>query len=156
MAFDDVKNVRLSICDPVGYNDFIQVANEAELPAENVPPQTAYSITELKLYKAFSAETEEWQIARTELSDERIQFFITAYGVDKARWHCLKAILTSVARQISLARMKSGADELTFVKLSDLYAFYKNLLDDIMEVIAPPIGAGMWLNAGQPVIGGGI
>ena len=156
MAFDDIKNVRLGICDPVGYNDFVQVADEGGLPTENIPPQTAYSITSLKVYKAYSAEMVGWQIVRTELSDERIRYFITAHGVDKARWHCLKAILTSVARQISLAKLESGSDRLTFVKLSDLYAFYKGLLDDIMEVIEPPIDAGMWLGTGSPVIGGGM
>jgi len=156
MAFEDVKNVRLSICDPVGYNDFVQVTDAAGLPAESVPPQTAYSITTLKVYKAYSLEASAWQIVNTELSDSRIEFFINAYGVDKARWHCLKGILTSLARQISLAKMKSGAEGFTYIKLTDLYAFYKNLLDDIMDVIDPPIDAGMWLNTGSPVIGGGM
>jgi len=156
MAFDDIKNVRLSICDPVGYNDFVQVADETELPIENIPPQTAYSIQSLKVYKAYSVEMESWQIVNTELSDSRITFFIDAYGVDKARWHSLKGILTSLARQISLAKLKSGSDELTFIKLTDLYAFYKSLLDDVMDIINPPIDAGMWMNTGSPVIGGGM
>jgi len=156
MAFDEIKHVRLGVCDPVGYNDFIQVADRHELPLDNIPPQTAYSLAAEKIYKAFCGDCDEWKIVETELSDERIQFFIAAYGADKARWHCLKAILVSLGRKIGLARMKSGSDDLTFIALQDLYAFYKGLLEDIMETIDPPNDAGFWLATQPPVIGGGI
>jgi len=156
MAFDDVKKVRLGVADPVGFNDFACVADAGALPAENAPPQTAYSVRSLKVYKAYDETAGEWQTVPTELSDERIQFFVDAYGADKARWHCLKAILVSVGRKLGLAKLKSGADEMTFLKLQDLYAFYKNLLDDIMEAIDPPMAAGAWLRTGQPDIGGGM
>ena len=156
MAFGDVKKVRLGVSDPIGYNDFISIPADGDLPTENIPPQTAYSIQDLKIYKAYSAEQSTWEIVSTELTDERIQFFIDAHGVDKARWHCLKAILVIVGRRIALERMRSGADEFSFIALKDLYAFYKNLLDDIADYLDPPCEAGAWISTPQPVIGGGI
>jgi len=156
MAFDEIKRVRLGVCDPVGYNDFVQVGDRHDLPRDNVPPQTAYSLVAEKVYKAFCAERGEWQIVATELSDERIRFFVSEYGEDKARWHCLKAILVSLGRKIGLARMKSGADDLTFLALQDLHAFYKGLLEDIKDAIDPPNKAGFWLATEAPVVAGGI
>lgn len=155
VSFDDIKHIRLSVVDPVGYNDFISVPTETDLPTTDIPPQTAFYIEDIKVYKAYSAELAQWDIISTELSNDRIAQFIQLYGIEKARYRCLRAILISVGRKLGLERLKSGADELVFLKLNDLYAFYKSLLEDIDEEINGP-ATGMYLRMNDPTIAGGI
>jgi len=155
MDYEEIKSVRLVVCDPVGYNDFISVPTIDELPNENIPPQTAYYVESLKIYKAYDNDTEEWAIVNTELSDERIGKLIELHGEGRAKTECLKAILISLGRKMQLVRLKSGADDMTFIDLNDLYNFYKNLLNEILTD-GLNNSAGLFMRTSDPPIAGGI
>jgi len=159
ISFDQVKAVRLVVADPVGFNDLISVPTLEDLPTENVPPQTAYYIEALKIWKRLDNQLNEWVIVDTELSNERIANLIMQSGEYQAKIRSLRAILTSVARKMQLVKLKSGADDMTFISLKDLLEFYRQLIEDLeVELeLAPEEGAGLYMRStGGPDIGGGM
>jgi hypothetical protein len=150
--FETLRNVRLAICDPIGYSDIISVDTLPETGTLKV----LYRKTSDGSYWTYVPDI--WQQIVPQLSDERITRFISLYGEQKALRYCLQSLLVIIGRQIDIVSHSAGAESTTFVALNDIYTFYKNMINDLQEDEAAEEGldTGQYIRSCDPCIGGGV
>jgi len=153
-TFAQIKEVRLSINDPVGgaerIVDFLEVAT---LPAVgSAVAQTGYKLTTNGTYNVVVDGA--FTVIPVQVSDSRIGGWIDTFGIDGAIRKSVQAIISGLASQLQLVRNSDGAESSEFIKLNDLHTFYRNMLADLpTESTVTP--TGMFMRTVTPVIAGG-
>jgi hypothetical protein len=156
-AWNDIKELRLRICDPYGVIDLQAVASAADLPAMPTK-QTAYLKKDSGEYTAYDEELGTWGYVSLELSDERLANLVDLYGVARAAPKAIRLILASIGRQMGIVRAGHGAETVQYQTLSDTYGYYKALADSMDVEAAKDSGAstGRYVRTRSPRIGGGM
>lgn len=158
MAWTDLKELRLRICDPDGVIALETVADAAALPSSPVA-QTAYRKEDSGEYVRYDTELTSWDRLDLELSDARLQALIDTCGsVARATPRAIRLILTAVGRRLGIAKSDSGAESIQYQTLADTYAFYKGLAETFDEEAAKDEGAstGRYFRTRRPRIAGGM
>lgn len=159
-TFAQVKEIRLRIDDPAGFQDFVEVANEAALPATPAP-YTAYKLTDTGAYVA--TELESGAVAADyvrhdiRVSDDRIEAWIDAYSVDQAECRALQAMQSRIGNELTLKRASVGTEDITYTNLIELYNYYKALSDQCKEKYneTQNNSTGRYGTSTQPEVAGG-
>lgn len=150
-SFADIKETRLTISDPSGFIDFLEVANFAALPVTPVA-QTAYKAVDTATY--YGKESGAWEALKLRVSDSRISDWIDALGVDGAILKSIQAILSTLPGEMMIVKNTDGAESTEFTKLLDLQKFYQNWLKDLAPVNAAS-STGRYFKTKAPCIAGG-
>lgn len=153
-TFVQIKEVRLSINDPVGPSerivDFLEVAT---LPSVgSAVTQTGYKLTTNGTYNIVVDGA--FTVIPVQASDSRISGWIDAFGVDGAIRKSIQAIIQGLAAQLQLVRNSDGAESSEFIKLNDLHRFYRDMLAD-MTPQESSVSSGMLMKTKTPCIAGG-
>ncbi len=150
-SFSDIKETRLTISDPSGFIDFLEVANFAALPVSPVA-QTAYKAIDTATY--YGHDSGSWEVLKLRVSDSRISDWIDSLGVDGAIIKSIQAILSTLPGEMMIVKNADGAESTEFLKLLDLQKFYQNWLKDLAPV-AVSSSTGRYVKTKNPVIAGG-
>ncbi len=158
-TWEDLKELRLRICDPSGVIAIIAVADGAAISAVVDPArQTAYLQEDSGEYHIYDPDLEVWEHLDLELSDIRLETLIDLYGIDKAAPKAVKLILSAVGKRLGIARSQSGSESVAYQSISDVYAYYKALYESMEEEFSKDSGTstGRYLRMHRPRIGGGM
>lgn len=154
-TFVQIKEVRLSINDPVGPSerivDFLEVAT---LPSVgSAVAQTAYKLTTNGSYNVVVDGA--FTVIPVQVADSRIAGWIDSFGVDGATRKCIQeSIIPGLAEQLLLVKNSDGAESSEWIKLNDLHTFYRNMLADLpTETTVTP--TGLFMRTKTPCIAGG-
>jgi len=150
-TFAEIKEVRLTIDDPPGFIDLIEVADEAALPGEPVA-QTAYKAEDTGTYYASIAAV--WTPLLLRISDARLTAWIDTVGVAGAIQKSYIAIMGKLGAELQIVKNADGAESTEFIKLNDLYNYYKKLAADTASS-PPENNAGRFAQTKQPCVAGG-
>jgi len=159
-TFSQIKEVRIRVDDPAGFQDIIEVANSAALPAAP-SPYTAYKLADTGAYVATDLESgataSDYERQPLRVSDSRIDNWIDTYSIDKAECKALDAIATRLGSEVRLRRVQAGSESTEFTALKDLYNYYKELSDECKERYRKSKGnsTGRYGYSDQPEIAGG-
>ena len=153
----DLKELRLTICDPSGVIGIEQVADEDALPASPIK-QTAYQKIDSGEYVLWDEELEDWESLELEISDVRLEGLIDLYGVKRAASKAVSLVLVSVGKRLGIARSAAGAESVQYQTLSDLYSFYKALAKSLEEeaTIDDGLSTGRYFKIHTHGIAGGM
>ncbi len=150
-TFAEIKETRLTIDDPPGFIDFLEVANFAVLPSSPVA-QTAYRAVDTGTY--YGHEGTAWEALKLRVSDSSLSAWIDDVGIDGAVQKSYRAIMAKLGSELLIVKNTDGAESTEFVKLTDLYNYYRNLAKDTAS--APPDNnAGRFVHTRRPCIAGG-
>jgi hypothetical protein len=128
-----IRNLRIDISDPPDIISILAVATEADLPSDP-KPQTAYYITDKEVYvtteKTVGAISSDYITAELFLSDSKIGSLIDADGYDKALYKAVRLISSKLGSKLLIVKNQNGAEAVEYLKLLDLYKYYKGLVKD--------------------------
>ena len=113
-GFDDIRAIRLIICDPSGVINIDQCADESFLPVAPMQ-QTAYqSITTGYYWKTDKnpASPADWEQAKLYLSDITIGDLFDDFGHDDAVIKSARRILPKLFAELKIVRISSGTERL--------------------------------------------
>jgi len=134
-TFDELKEVRLTISDPSGIIDIIQIADSSLLPASPAQ-QTAYRLTDTGRYMSTELESgataTDYVTESLYLSDNMIESLIDAFGVNISVCKCYDLIKNKLGRML-IKSQTAGTTSTTYTDLKTLYDYYKKLADDCAE-----------------------
>lgn len=152
-TWNEIKDFRLTVCDPIIANDIISVANIAALPV--VPQhQAVYYVADTGSYVytdlTTGATSADYSPADLYLTDSRITTWIDAYGATGAVKYGIKAILAKILSQMLIVRDTAGAESTEYQGLKDIYDVYKGMIDD-----NDTKKTSRWGSSKTPEIGGG-
>lgn len=150
-TFSEIKEVRLTISDPAGFIDFLEVANFAALPGSQVA-QTGYKAVDTGTY--YDKSSGAWLAETIMVSDADLSAWIDTFGIPGAIRKAIERILATLPAQMQIVRNADGAESTEFLKLLDLQKFYRQWLADLtptdQTVVTSRFGS-----ARSPVIAGG-
>lgn len=155
-----IQNLRIDVSDPPDIIYITIVADSVNLPVKPTP-QTVYYVQSLGVYvqadKIDGCIPEDYEPVELFLSDSRINSLINNYGVDKAKYKAVILIASKLASKLQIIRNTAGADSTEYIKLLDLYNYYKNVADDFKQDEKNKSGndSGRWFTSSQPEIAGG-
>lgn len=158
--FNDIKEVRLRIDDPSGFQDILEVASASALPATPAP-YTAYKLTDTGAYVAtdvhFGATEDDYERLAIRVSDSRISGWIDSLSINEAECKALAAIATRLGSELKLKRVEGGAESTEFVALREIFAYYRDLARECKERNRESTGnsTGRYGQSDQPEIAGG-
>ena len=159
-TFSQIKEVRLRVDDPAGFQDILEVASSANLPA--VPaPYTVYKLTDTGAYMSTDLESgaaaSDYSRHDLRVSDARISAWIDAYSVDQAECKALAAIATRLGSEVKLKRVSGGAETTEWTALIELYNYYKELSQECKEryQVSQGNSTGRYVSTDYTVIAGG-
>lgn len=159
-TFEQIKEVRLRINDPEGYQDFLEVADAASLPADPAT-YTAYKVLSSGAYVATDLESgataADYQTLPLRVSDARLSSWIDLYGVDIAECKALQAIVSRIGSELNIKRLDGGAETTEYQSLKDLYGYYRDMWNDCKDRVKENTGnsTGRYGTSSQPQIAGG-
>ena len=157
-TWEDLKELRLRICDPFGVIAIEKVADAAALKAISFPAkQVAYLQEDSGEYYTYDSDLAAWNRPDLELSDPRLDNLIDLWGVARAAPKAVRLILGSVGKRLGILRSGHGAEQIQYQTLADTYAYYKGLAESMDEEAAKDSGAstGGFFSTRRPRIGGG-
>ena len=132
----DIRNLRIDVSDPPDINHIISVATDTDLPTKP-KHQTVYYITDTERYvqteKTIDASAADYINVELFLSDSKIESLIDASGYDKALYKAVKLIASKLGSKLLLVKNDSGAESIEYLKLLDLYKYYKGIVADFKE-----------------------
>lgn len=115
-TFAQIKEIRLQINDPAGFINIVE-------GTPSTAPQTAY--LDGGVYKDGDGTT-----LMLEVSDARLGSWYDSYGHTGAVVRAIKQIIANIAARLPIVKSDSGAESTEYTSLTDLYKFYRALLDD--------------------------
>ena len=131
-----IRNLRIDVSDPPDIINIVSVANIASLPA-TPEPQTVYYILDITRYvqteKTSGATESDYKNVGLYLSDSKIGTLIDTHGYDKALYKALKSISSKLGSKLMLVKNTTGSESVEYLKLLDLYKYYKGLVADFKE-----------------------
>lgn len=152
-TFDQIKEVRLTISDPAGFIDFIEVANQGALPSPHVD-QTAYKAADTGTYWWYSGTA--YETLDLFVSDGSLSVWIDEFGVSGAVRKAVERIIATLPGRLMIVKNQNGAESTEFIKLLELQKFYRTWLEDL----TPPttvVNTGRWGKSRcDPVAGGNV
>lgn len=152
-TWNEIKEFRLTVNDPVIATDILSVASSAALPAAPAH-QTVYYTADTGLYLytdlTSGATATDYSPVDLYLTDARITSWIDTYGAVGAVKYGIKAILAKIASQMLIVRDTSGAESTQYQSLKDIYDVYKSMIDD-----NDTKKISRWGSSATPEIGGG-
>jgi hypothetical protein len=156
-SWDDLKELRLRICDPSGVIALVSVADAATRIAVTSPArQTAYLQADTGEYWTYDLELTTWERVDLELADERLNNLIDLYAVGAAAPKAVRLIMASLGKRMGIVRSQGGAETIQYQTLKDTYDYYKALAGDMEEEVDQDSGAstGRYMRMSRPRIGG--
>jgi len=129
-TFTQIRTVRLTIQDPSGFIDLVSVADPAALPGTSAQ-QTAYKVVSTGAYVAWNGAA--YVPVDLSVSDTSISDWYDASGEFEATRKAYRAIMRGLAARLQVVTLKDGAESTEYIKLNDLYNFYKKTLADYEE-----------------------
>lgn len=159
-TFAQIKDVRLRVNDPPGFNDFLEVATGSALPATPAA-YTAYKITDTGKYVSTELESgateSDYKLLTLRVPDSKIESWIDSYCVDIAECKALKFITVRLGQELTTKRLQGGAESIEWTSLKDMYDYYKALSNDCSEDYKESQGTntGRYGLTEQPEIAGG-
>ena len=159
-TFEQIKELRLDISDPINVVDLKEVASLSALPADP-QSQTAYKVTSSGSYYETdvesSAQTSDYNISIIRISDTRLSYWLDNYTYTETKILALKAIISRLGSEYSFVRSQSGAELTEFNRIKDMLDYYKDLLSMAQEENKEDNGTntGQYAASTQPEIGGG-
>jgi hypothetical protein len=142
-TFDEIKKIRLTINDPAGVINIVQIATVNSLPA-NPDAQTVYQAIDTGKYwrtdKVSDCSKADYYQPKLYLSDETVEDIFDQYGNDKTVYRCMRLILPKIGDELRIVRMTSGTESTEYLALRDLYNYYKNMINDFKEEAAENVG----------------
>lgn len=131
-----IHNLRIEINDPTDIIRINSVADPAALPVTPIP-QTAYYIISSGVYvtteKTSGASPSDYKVSELFLSDISLGNIIDTWGTDKAISKSIIKICAKIASKLVLVKTKTGAESTEYIKLLDLYNYYKSLIGLLEE-----------------------
>jgi hypothetical protein len=159
-VFADTVELRLRIKDPLGAIAILSVATEAARLAITTPArQTAYCQADTGVYYVYDVDLAAWVAKDVLISDARINIKIDLYGVAGAAPRIVNDIKAELGQRIAIARTSDGAGATDYTSLKDMYQFYKDLAESMVEEAKVEAGTstGRYLRIRtHPHIGGGM
>lgn len=146
-TFNEIKEVRLTIGDPQGVINILEVADFASIPATPAR-QTAYKTVDTGYYYV------DGEAVDLRMSDERISGWIDDGGSDYAICQSIQQILNQIGRELIITKDTSGAESTDFINLTTLRTYYEKL-KATYSLESKEIKTGIWGQAKQPTIAGG-
>jgi len=132
----EIRNLRIDVSDPPDIISILSVATESALPTDP-KPQTAYYIIDKEVYvtteKTTGAISTDYANAELFLSDAKIESLIDANGYDKALYKAVKLIASKLGSKLLIVKNDNGAESVEYLKLLDLYKYYKGIVKDFKE-----------------------
>jgi hypothetical protein len=157
---DQIFDLRIKISDPPGFIAFSEVDDSASLPATPVS-QTAYLQSDTGEYKSTEvtsdAEADDYEVETLSISDSVLSDLIDTYGEASAVCRSIKRIVAQLGNEMRIKKLDGGADSTEYQSLSDLVAYYSELLDIFSDEKASEENAdtGRMFKTKAPLIGGG-
>jgi hypothetical protein len=161
MSLEDVKELRLSINDPQGYNDLIEVAEMDDLPAAH-QPQTAYYVTAVGGFfateKLTGATEADYELVEVFYSNLVYKKLIDTLGLENAICRSFHIISRKLFGQLGLVRSTAGSEVTEYQRLRDVYLYYRDLAADCKKDKDSDAGTntGRIGYTTQPEIAGGL
>lgn len=159
-TFNQIADIRLILNDPAGFTNFAQVASASALPA--VPlSQTAYNLLDTGAYmytdKASGATSSSYTALDYEVPDSKLSAWFDEGGESNAVKRGFTMIIQRLGAKRLLEENTDGAERTKYTKLTDLLAYYKQLLKDYEDSIAEETetNTGRYGTMKQPTIAGG-
>jgi hypothetical protein len=155
----DIIDLRIQIADPPDVIRIYEVAILSDLPEVPVP-QTAYYVAATGLYyqteKTSDVVPSDYSFIKLQLPDVTLASLIDSLG-DGAKRRALIRIAGRLASQLPIVRNTAGAESTEFLRLLDLYKYYKSLAEDAAEEEAEDGGTSTSriLRIRRPRIAGG-
>lgn len=155
-SISQIHSLRLDISDPPDIINIESIALPANLPTSPAP-QTAYYIISNARYmrtdKLSGAVSSDYYYCDLFLSDSKINTLINTFGIDIAKYKAIKLILPKLASKLLIVKNTDGATSTEYIRLNDLYKFYKSLIEDFKEETS--VGSGRYCSTETPEIAGG-
>lgn len=152
-TFSEIKEFRLTVCDPIIANDILSVATVSALPAIPVH-QAVYYVVDTASYvytdKTSGAVSSDYNPADLYLTDARITSWVDTYGVTGSIKYGLKAIMQKIVAQMLLVKDTSGAESTEYQTLKNIHDVYESMIND-----SDTKKISRWGGSVTPEIGGG-
>jgi hypothetical protein len=129
-TFTQIRSVRLIVQDPSGVIDLVSVADPAALPVTSAP-QTAYKVLSTGGYVIWNGAA--YVPVDLSVSDTSISDWYDASGEVVAVQKTYRAIMRGLGAKPQITKNTDGAESTDYIKLLDLYNFYKKTLADYEE-----------------------
>jgi hypothetical protein len=161
MAFTDIKPIRLSIDDPSGVIDLLEVDVLGDLPTDPLP-QVAYRVASTGIYFRptvyTGATVEDYEMIELLISDSTLNTLNEQLGQAKAVCRAFGLIARKLGAESRIVRNTTGAESTEYAKVMELYSYYKALADDCAAQNASDTGVstGRYGSMKQPDIAGGV
>jgi len=131
-TFAQIKSIRISIDDPSGFQDIIEVSTSSLLPS--VPaPYSSYKIVDTGKYVSTAIESgateNDYNLLSLRVSDSNIESWIDDYSVAQAKCKAIEAIIFRIGNELMLKKASVGAEDIEYSALKDMLSYYKSLLD---------------------------
>lgn len=150
-TFSEIKETRLTIADPPGFIDFLEVVNFAALPGSQIA-QTGYKSVDTGTY--YDKSSGAWLPENLMVSDPDLSTWIDTFGIQGAVRKAIERIIATLPARMQLVKNTDGAESSEFLKLLDLQKFYRDWLSDL----TPPdqtVNTSRMGSARRPCIAGG-
>lgn len=151
-----IHSLRIDITDPPEIIQIISVANLAALPIEP-KPQTAYYIIASARYvyteKTTGAAPKNYTDLDLFLSDAKLNSLLNTFGHDVSIYKALKLISSKLWSRLLTVKNTDGATATEYIRLKDLYDYYKALISDFKSETTA--GTGGYYKTKTPTIAGG-
>lgn len=155
-SISQIHSLRIDISDPPDTISIISIATSANLPAAP-KPQTVYYIIDEAQYmrtdKKTGAGESDYYFADLFLSDSKLNTLINTFGYDIAIYKAIKLIASKIWSKLLVVRNTDGATSTEYIRLNDLYKYYKSLIEDFKEETTA--GSGRYGSSDNPEIAGG-
>lgn len=129
-TFTQIRSVRLTAQDPSGVIDLVSVADAGSLPVTSAP-QTAYKVLSTGAYVIWSGAA--YVPIDLSVSDTSIGDWYDASGEFETVRKTYRAIMRGLGARLQITKNTDGAESTDYIKLLDLYNFYKKTLADYEE-----------------------
>lgn len=151
-----IHALRIDITDPAEIIQIISVATAANLPATPKPQAGYYIIASAKYVyteKTTGAVPGDYKNLELFLSDSKLNALLNTYGHSVAIYKALKLIASKIWSRCLTIRNTDGATSTEYVRLKELYDYYKSLVSDFKEETTA--GSGRYCTTKNPTIAGG-
>lgn len=150
-TFDQIKEVRLTISDPPGFIDLLEVATSGSLPVSPIA-QTAYMTTDTGTY--YDKSSGAWVAVELLVSDSAISGWIDTFGVDGAVRKAYERIIGTLPSRMQMVKNADGAESTEYQKLLDMLKFYRQRLEDLTPAEVA-VNTGRWGKSRSVCVAGG-
>ena len=159
-TFNQIADIRLILNDPAGFTNFVQVSNATALPSTPLA-QTAYNLLDTGAYvytdKISGSTSASYTAVDYEVPDAKLSAWLDEGGEANAVRRGFAMIIQRLGSKRIMEENSDGAEKTKYTKLTDMLAYYKQLLADYEASIAEVtlVNTGRYGTMKQPEIAGG-